>query len=82
MTSLPAQQFGLVDRGLIREGYYADLVLFDPATVRDVATFDDPIRPAIGMEAIWVNGTLSYRGQTATGERMGRFLSRSSTSMQ
>ena len=76
MTSLPAQQFGLVDRGWICEGYYADLVLFDPATVCDVATFDDPIRPAIGIEAIWVNGTLSYRGQASTGQRMGRFLPR------
>ncbi|MEO6964831.1 MAG: amidohydrolase family protein, partial [Acidobacteriaceae bacterium] len=79
MTSLPAQQFGLVDRGWIREGYYADLVLFDPATVCDVATFDDPIRPAIGIEAIWVNGTLSYRGQASTGQRMGRFLPRKSS---
>ncbi|MGB8480774.1 MAG: D-aminoacylase [Acidobacteriaceae bacterium] len=78
MTSLPAQRFGLAQRGWIREGYYADLVLFDPGTVRDVATFDDPVRPSAGIEAVWVNGILSYRGQTATGRRAGRFLQRQS----
>lgn len=82
MTALPAQRFGLGRRGWIREGYYADLVLFDPNTVRDVATFDDPIRPSIGIEAVWVNGTLSYRGQTVTGQRTGRFLKRSNASRQ
>ena len=76
MTSLPAQRFGLTDRGWVREGYAADLVLFDPATVRDVATFDDPVRSSLGIEAVWVNGILSYREQTATGQRAGRFLSR------
>ncbi len=76
MTSLPAQRFGLADRGWIREGHYADLVLFDPATVRDVATFEDPVRASIGIEAVWVNGALSYREQTPTGERAGRFLPR------
>ena len=82
MTSLPAQRFGLVRRGRIREGYYADLVLFDPDTVRDVATFDDPVRESIGIEAVWVNGALSYRGQTATGQRTGRFLRRQSNARE
>ncbi len=74
MTSLPAQRFGLEDRGWVREGYFADLVLFDPATVRDVATFEDPARISVGIEAVWVNGTLSYREETSTGQRAGRFL--------
>jgi N-acyl-D-amino-acid deacylase len=76
MTSLPAQRFGLVDRGWIREGYCADMVLFDPATVRDVATFEDPVRTSAGIDAVWVNGSLSYREQTPQGIRRGRFLAR------
>ena len=76
MTGLPAQRFGLTGRGLVREGYSADLVLLDPETVRDVATFTDPIRVAEGIEAVWVNGVLSYRNQALTGQRAGRFLPR------
>lgn len=76
MTSLPAARFGLADRGLIRKGYKADLVLFNPETVRDAATFADPIRPSIGIEKIWVDGVLSYVEGGATGERAGRFLPR------
>jgi N-acyl-D-amino-acid deacylase len=78
MTGLPAQRFGLSDRGLVREGFSADLVLLDAQTVRDVATFIDPIRVAEGIEAVWVNGILSYRNQAATGQRAGRFLPRQS----
>ncbi len=76
MTGLTAQRFKLVDRGLIREGYFADLVLFDPESVRDEATFDDPARAAVGIEAVWVNGVLSYKDQKGTGVRAGRFLAR------
>ena len=76
MTGLPAKRFGLTDRGLLREGYSADLVLLNPETVRDVATFAEPIRAAEGIEAVWVNGILSYQNQAATGERAGRFLPR------
>jgi len=49
MTGLSAARFGLTDRGLVRAGFWADLVLFDPATVRDTATFGDSIRPADGI---------------------------------
>ncbi len=77
MTGLPAARFGFSDRGLIREGYLADLVLFDPRTIRDTATFDNPVCPAEGIERVWVNGVLSYRNRTPTGERGGRFIKRS-----
>jgi N-acyl-D-aspartate/D-glutamate deacylase len=79
MSSMPAQRFGLAERGLICEGYYADLVLFDPAKILDMATFTDPIRPSQGIEGVWVNGVLSYSAQGATNSRAGRFLSREKT---
>jgi N-acyl-D-amino-acid deacylase len=82
MTSLPAQRFGLSDRGWIREGYYADLVLFDPATVRDEATFAEPKKPAAGIDGVWVNGVLSYQNQASTGSRAGRFLPRQKQCIQ
>jgi len=80
MTGLPAQRFGLTDRGFVREGYSADLVLLNAGTVRDVATFGDPSRVAEGIDAVWVNGVLSYRNRTPTGQRAGRFLPRKSKS--
>ena len=79
MTGLSAERFGLAERGLVREGYWADLVLFDPETVRDAATFAEPMQPAEGNEAVWVNGALSYLGGTEkapTAQRAGRFLAR------
>jgi N-acyl-D-aspartate/D-glutamate deacylase len=79
MTGLPAQRFGLSGRGLIREDYCADLVLFDPETVLDTATFADPIRPAVGIAKVWVNGVLSYTAEGATGDRGGRFVARGKT---
>jgi N-acyl-D-aspartate/D-glutamate deacylase len=78
MTGLPAQRFGLAGRGSIREGYHADLVLFDPETIRDTATFSNPICSAEGIAAVWVNGVLSYQDGEATGQRGGRFLPRPS----
>lgn len=74
MTGLPAARFGLHGRGLLREGACADLVLFDPATVRDVADFHDPARPAAGILAVWVNGGLAYDGREVVAARHGRFL--------
>jgi len=76
MTGMPAQRFGLAGRGRISEGAHADLVLFDPETIRDTATFSDPICCAEGIIAVWVNGVLSYKDGDATGQRNGRFLSR------
>ncbi|AOB32332.1 D-aminoacylase [Bordetella sp. H567] len=76
MTGLSAARFGLRDRGLIREGNWADLVLFDPDTVMDRATFDTPLQTSAGIEGVWVNGALSYWQGTATGDRAGRWLPR------
>jgi len=80
MTGLPAHRFGLVDRGVVRAGAWADLVLFDPSTIRDTATFADPARAAEGIAAVWVNGVLSSRAQVPTGARGGRFVARSASS--
>ncbi len=79
MTGMPAQRFRLPKRGLIREGFAADLVLFDPAKIVDTATFADPVRPAEGIVGVWVNGVLSYSAEGPTGARAGRFLPRGST---
>jgi N-acyl-D-amino-acid deacylase len=79
MTGMPAQRFGLAGRGLIREGYCADLVLFDAEKIIDTATFGDPVRAAEGIAGVWVNGILSYSSQGATGLRAGQFIARGKT---
>ncbi|HET9088493.1 MAG TPA: amidohydrolase family protein, partial [Acidobacteriaceae bacterium] len=76
MTSLPAERFGLSGRGYVRAGYQADLVLFDANTIRDFATFDNPTQPSAGIQAVWVNGILTYHEQAHTGMRAGQFLER------
>ncbi|KRG64781.1 D-aminoacylase [Stenotrophomonas humi] len=73
MTGLPASRFSMGARGHIREGWCADLVLFDPARVRDTASFHDPIRAAEGIEAVWVNGRLAYDGRNVIAHP-GRFI--------
>ncbi|CAA7619416.1 hypothetical protein MCP1_2450001 [Candidatus Terasakiella magnetica] len=67
----------MAERGEIREGHWADLVLFDPLRVRDVADFKAPQRAAEGIDGVWVNGVLSYSDGQANGQRSGRFLTRS-----
>ena len=81
MTGLSAARFGLQQRGLIREGYWADLVLFDPQRIRDVADFKDPQRAAEGIERVWVNGRLSYADGVGQTERWGQFLPRTDSLM-
>jgi len=76
MTGMPAQRFGLDERGLIREGCFADLVLFDPEKVTDTATFADPVRQATGIAGVWVNGVRSWTEQGSTGRHNGRFVAR------
>jgi N-acyl-D-amino-acid deacylase len=77
MTALPAAQFGLTDRGVLRSGAYADLVLFDPDTIADRATFEQPQIPAAGIAEVVVNGRTVWRDGASTGERPGRALRRS-----
>lgn len=77
MTSLSADRFGLSDRGRIGLGLAADLVLFNPLLIKDTASFSQPAQVAEGIEAVWVNGVLSYHQKQLTGERAGKFLPRS-----
>lgn len=76
MTSVPADQIGLSDRGRIAVGKKADLALFDAATVADQATFDEPHRYAAGVPHVVVNGTLVVENGSHTGARPGRVLLR------
>ncbi|EPP4294711.1 N-acyl-D-amino-acid deacylase family protein [Vibrio navarrensis] len=77
MTGMSAQRFKLADRGVIRLGAFADLVLFNPSTIKDTATFANPISTAQGIEAVFVNGQLSYQAGEVAPTRAGRFLYRS-----
>ncbi len=76
MTSLPARRLKLKNRGVIRKGAYADLVLFDPTTVIDNSTFPEPYKLSTGIEKVWVNGALVWSEGKTTGERPGRRLAR------
>ena len=82
MTGLPARRFGLAGRGLVRQGYAADLVLFDPEKIKDTATFSDPVRPAEGILNVWVEGTLAYEDGRMTNARAGHFLPRANSFLQ
>ncbi|MDQ3180994.1 MAG: amidohydrolase family protein, partial [Acidobacteriota bacterium] len=74
MTSLPAQTFGLRDRGLIREGLAADLVIFDENKIADLATFENPHQYALGFSAVIVNGEIIFDGAKMTGKMSGQAL--------
>jgi len=76
MTSLPASHFGFAGRGVIKEGAAADLVLFDPAAVRDQATYAAPHAYAAGLPHVLVNGVFVVRDSTVTGARPGQILRR------
>ena len=76
MTGLPAARFGLSGRGKVAAGAYADITVFDPATVIDRATFEQPITPAAGIEHVFVNGRPVWAEGKPTGDRPGRALRR------
>ncbi|MGH6932996.1 MAG: N-acyl-D-amino-acid deacylase family protein, partial [Dongiaceae bacterium] len=76
MTGLPAAQFALTNRGRIAVGAYADLVIFDSATIIDRATFAAPMTPAAGIDLVLVNGQPVWRNGQPTGRRPGRALRR------
>ena len=76
MTGLPAARFGLHRRGRVAPGLVADLVLFDPATADDVATYADPHQYATGIHGVWVAGVATVRTAEPTGARPGRVLHR------
>ena len=77
LTSVPAGRLGLCDRGVVREGAIADLVVFDPATVADRATIPEPARYPTGIDHVVVNGLVAILDGAETGERPGRLLRRS-----
>ncbi len=76
MSGLSATEFGLKDRGFIAGGCKADLVLFDPEKVRDVATYENPKQHSEGIEKVWVNGRLSYSSDGTAEGRAGEFILR------
>ena len=74
LAHLPATNLGVEKRGLLRAGHYADIVLFDPETVNDHATFDDPLQFATGVSDVWVNGMQVLKSGDHTGVFPGRFV--------
>ncbi|MEZ4726000.1 MAG: D-aminoacylase [Caldilineaceae bacterium] len=74
MSAAVAQRLGIRDRGLLREGMLADVVIFDPATVADRATFDEPHQLSIGVREVWVNGVRVLQDGEHTGAKPGRIV--------
>ncbi|MBV8208123.1 MAG: D-aminoacylase [Acidobacteria bacterium] len=76
MTSLPASNLGIANRGLLRAGYFADLAVFDPATIQDHATFENPRQLATGVSEVFVNGVEVVHDGKHTGAKPGRVVRR------
>jgi len=74
MTAVAASRMGLRERGLLREGFFADITVFDPATIADRATFEDPHQPSVGVRYVMVNGRFTMDDGRLTSERPGRAL--------
>jgi len=73
-SALPAQRMRLADRGVLKQGMWADIVIFDPNTIRDVATFDNPNQLSVGMQYVFVNGVPVIDGGKMTNSLPGRVL--------
>ncbi|HEX7436599.1 MAG TPA: amidohydrolase family protein, partial [Caldimonas sp.] len=78
MTGLTARNFGLRERGTLAVGQHADVVVFDPATIRAAASYEAPTRPAEGIDAVIVNGTVTWRHGRHSGARQGQVIRRDS----
>jgi len=74
MTGMSAETFHLGKRGLLREGWFADVVVLDPNRILDVATYAEPHQYPVGIEYVIVNGKIAVEGGEHTGERAGRVL--------
>jgi N-acyl-D-amino-acid deacylase len=74
LSGLPATNLGLDHRGLIKEGYFADVVVFDPKTIADKATYEAPHQYAVGMRDVFVNGVQVLKNGDHTGAKPGRAL--------
>jgi N-acyl-D-amino-acid deacylase len=74
LAALPASTLSLADRGMLKTGYFADVVVFDPTSVQDHATYERPHQLATGVEEVWVNGVRALRHSEATGAPSGRAL--------
>jgi N-acyl-D-amino-acid deacylase len=74
LSAMPAQNLSLKDRGMLKKGYLADIVVFDPATVQDHATFEKPMQLATGVDHVLINGGFALKDGNATGAPTGRFV--------
>jgi N-acyl-D-amino-acid deacylase len=74
LAALPAATLSLADRGQLKHGYFADIVVFDPATIQDHATYERPHQLATGVDEVWVNGVRALRQGVATGAASGRAI--------
>ena len=74
MSGVPAQIIGLQDRGLLKEGMAADITVFDPDTIADKATYENPFQKAEGIEHVLLAGEFAIRNGEQTEKRLGQFL--------
>jgi len=74
LAALPCERLGIAQRGYLKKGYFADLVLFDPKEIADLADFQNPHQYAVGVKNVWVNGKLALLNGEPTEERPGRFI--------